>query len=73
MLKFSCLVAFLLLTGCAAPRLQHPYEAANEVSKTNQANMEARCGAAGPQAMDCKRRTREEFESLRKNNEQTLR
>lgn len=57
-----------LLGGCAAPRLQRPGEAFNEVSKGNQAQLEAQCGPAGPQALECRRRVREEFEALRQKN-----
>lgn len=62
-----------LLTGCSAPRLQTPGEAANELSKGNQAQLEAQCGNAGQQAVDCKRRVREEFAALRRKNGQDAR
>jgi hypothetical protein len=62
-----------LLAACGVPRLQKPYEAANELSKTNQAQMEARCGSAGQQAIDCKLRVREEFAAQRQKNEQDAR
>lgn len=59
----------ILLSACAAPRLQKPYEAANELSKTNQAALESRCGNAGQQSVDCRRKVREEFEAQRSKNE----
>ncbi len=58
-----------LLSACAAPRLQQPYETANELSKTNQAALESRCGNAGQQSVDCRRQVREEFEAQRSRNE----
>ena len=61
------------LTGCSAPRLQTPGEAANELSKGNQAQLEAQCGTAGQPAVDCRRRVREEFVALRRKNGQDTR
>ena len=59
-----------LLGGCAMPRLQRPAEAFNELSKTNQAQLEAQWGNAGQQAVDCRRRVREEFAAQRQKNDQ---
>lgn len=64
---------FCLLTGCALPRLQTPGEAASEMSKSNQAQMEAQCGNTGQPAIDCKRRVRDEFAALRRRNAQDAR
>lgn len=75
MLKAAPLVLlmFLLLAGCAVPRLQTPSEAVNELSKVNQAHLEAQCGSTGQQALDCKRRVRDEFAALRRKNGQDVR
>lgn len=65
--------AVTVLTACSGVRLQKPYETANELSKSSQARFEADCDAYnGPQAMDCKRRVKEEFNALRKKNEDQL-
>lgn len=69
MTKTACSAAsLLLLAACAAPRLQQPYEAANELSKSNQATLEAQCGNAGATSVDCRRRVRAEFEAAREKN-----
>lgn len=75
MIRHAWLVIALsgVLVACAAPQLQKPHETANELSKASQARMEAQCGNAGQQAVDCKRRVREEFAALRKKNEQDMR
>ena len=68
------LLTVATLAGCAAPpRLATLGETFNEVSRGNQAQMEAQCGTSGQQSVDCKRKVREEFERLRRKNDPAAR